>query len=366
MKVLLISNSIIEYDGRLRELVKIAKGIGDTYYISRALSLEENEKSHYVFSSLGKFNYIRFIKYCLHIAKNIDQKTPIDILFVDNRKAILPAILIKNKIKIKYIIYDSRELYLLKESRSISNFIGCVLENLFIHNFNVIICANSQRSKIMKDIYNLKKNPLVFENLRKLNFSNRIENMQNYEKKYKKIFNNNTFIVTVTDGFSQKRGTDKLIEAIKNLGKKYSLVIAGKTTAQDMNKLKKMLELNEDNIHVVGILAEQELNYIINKSNVGFASYPMDTYNNIYCASGKIYEFIFEGLPIITSKNPPLVEICNKYKIGIATENYITAIMEISNNYQYYKNNVLNMQKIVSVENNNNKLIDQIKKELHI
>ena len=95
MKVLLISNSIIEYDGRLRELVKIAKGIGDTYYISRALSSSENEKSHYVFSNSGKFNYIEFVKYCLQVAKNINNQNPIDVIFADNRKAIFPAILIK-------------------------------------------------------------------------------------------------------------------------------------------------------------------------------------------------------------------------------------------------------------------------------
>lgn len=365
MKILLISNSIIEYDGRLRELVKIAKGIGDTYYISRALPSSENEKFHYVFSSSGLFSYIKFVRYCLRVARNINNNDPIDVIFADNRKAIFPAILIRNIMKIKHAIYDSRELYLLKESKSISNFVGCLLERLFINKFDVVVCANSQRSKIMKDLFDLKSVPLVYENIRKLNFSTEIINMQVYEQKYKEIFTDGSFVIIATDGFSKARGTDKLIEAIKKLGKKYSLVLAGKITEQDKNKLNEISERYK-NIYIVGLLSEQELKYVLNKCNIGFVSYPMDTYNNIYCASGKVYEFLFEGLPVLTSKNPPLLELCEKYKVGISTEDFLSAILEISVNYDFYKNNVFDMQKTVSVEYNNNILLKQLKNSLYM
>lgn len=362
MNVLLISNSIIEYDGRLRELVKISKGIGDTYYITRALSSKEKEKSHYVFSNSGMFNYVKFLNYCLKIAKQINYQNKIDVIFVDNRKAILPAILIKNITKVRCIIYDSRELYLLKESRNISNFIGCLLEKLFINKFDLIVCANSQRSKIMKDLHNLKQLPLVYENIRKLNVPSELDDEQIYEQKYKQIFTNDTFVIIATDGFSKERDTGRLINTIKKLSEKYILLIAGKITKQKIIELNKIFEINKHkNIHTIGMLSEQELKYVINKSNIGFVSYPMDTFNNIYCASGKIYEFIFEGIPVLTSKNPPLQELCNKYKIGISTDDYWSAILEISNNYELYKNNVLNMQKLVSVEKNNNILLEQIK-----
>ena len=67
---------------------------------------------------------------------------------------------------------------------------------------------------------------------------------------------------------------------------------------------------------------QDHLKYFIENSQVGMVTYHQHDLNNKYCASGKIYEFLFEGKPVVTSTNPPLADFCGKYGIGIAEDNY--------------------------------------------
>ncbi|MEG2185445.1 MAG: hypothetical protein RRY12_12260, partial [Cloacibacillus sp.] len=71
MKVLLLSYSTIEYDGRLRELIKIAKELGDTYYVSLSINKTPLEEKHYIYKPHARFSYLFFINYCLKVANQI-------------------------------------------------------------------------------------------------------------------------------------------------------------------------------------------------------------------------------------------------------------------------------------------------------
>ncbi len=50
LNVFFISYGTYEYDGRLRELIKVAKSLGETKYITKAVSKNtKQDKSHYIF-----------------------------------------------------------------------------------------------------------------------------------------------------------------------------------------------------------------------------------------------------------------------------------------------------------------------------
>ncbi|WP_462423874.1 glycosyltransferase family protein [Cloacibacillus porcorum] len=345
MKVLLLSYSTIEYDGRLRELIKIAKELGDTHYISMSLNPTPLEDTHQIYRPRWeKFSYLFFISYCIKMAK---LKGPFDIIIADNRKAIFPSMLIKQLFGINTSVLDARELYLMKDMKSISGKIGSLLEKLFNNKFDVLMCANEERAQFMQEYYHLKAKPIVFENLRNLNYIN-IEEKNIYREKYKGYFPQDMWKIVTTDGCSIERGIDKLVKTIGNLGMKYKLYIIGNASKHDKAKIEAIIQSESyKNIELVGILPEGELKYFVGNCDIGIVNYHMNDINNIYCASGKIYEFIFEEIPVITTENPPLFKICKKYGIGIANNDFASSIGTITNNYKFFKTSVCKAKNLI-------------------
>ena len=86
--------------------------------------------------------------------------------------------------------------------------------------------------------------------------------------------------------------------------------------------------------------------------------------NNRYCASGKIFEFLFEGKPVVTSTNPPLKDFCEKYKVGQASDDYEQAVRILAGQYDRWRNRVERFVSRVHVKQNNQKLAEQIRKQL--
>ena len=80
MKILLISYDYFRYDGRVRELINVAKDLGDVTYITRGDGDEQpQEKQHIVYKDHG---YMDFIRFCSRQAKKLGK---LDLIFIDNR-----------------------------------------------------------------------------------------------------------------------------------------------------------------------------------------------------------------------------------------------------------------------------------------
>lgn len=361
LNVFFISYGIYEYDGRLRELIEIAKDLGKIRYITRANSRNiQQEENHYIIVSNNEiFGYLKFIFYSIFKAMKTKK---IDILFIDNRKATIPALIIKLIKKPKYIIQDVRELYITDEVKHIAGKIGCIFEKKSIKKADIIICANKYRSEIMKNYYGLDSYPLVYENIRSLKYSSKgIE--KELDKRYGHYFTKNTIKIVSTSGCSISRTNDKLVSAMIDLGKEFELFLIGGGSEEDTHKIKSIIhDYKLDNVHLIDKLEMDELKYFLKNCHIGIVNYHKRDMNNKYCASGKIYEYLFEGLPVVTTENIPLANMCNTYKIGIADDNYVEGIKEVARRYIYYTENVKKYIENVSVEKNNMKLVKDIKR----
>ncbi|MCI9843883.1 hypothetical protein [Flavobacterium pectinovorum] len=93
-------------------------------------------------------------------------------------------------------------------------------------------------------------------------------------------------------------------------------------------------------------VAFSELHKIFNSAHIGLVIYKTDNidenFNSIGAASGKLYQYIKYGLPIIVSKLEGLEKIVEDHNIGITVNSPIEipiAIEKIITNYQYYSNN---------------------------
>ena len=67
---------------------------------------------------------------------------------------------------------------------------------------------------------------------------------------------------------------------------------------------------------------------------------------------------------MLASTNPPLKELCEKYGIGIASDDYVSAVRKLAGDYSRWTEQVDRFISRVHVEKNNHKLAEQIRKEL--
>ncbi|MCH5272395.1 MAG: hypothetical protein J1E35_01855 [Lachnospiraceae bacterium] len=355
MKILLLSRSNLKYDGRLRELLKVSNEIGDTICITAA-EVNRTEGKKITIKDKGFFSYIRFILLSIKLSKKVN------ILFVDNRLACVPALAIWAIRKKILIIQDVRELYIKKEIKRIRGKIGCFFEEKLIKKADIILCANKERAAIMKKIYHLSSEPYAFLNMHMLE-KNACDD--EYAQKYEQLFPNNSKVLISTAGCDISRMTDKLVLAMREYKETAILLLVGKSNEEDINIINKLMRDNRiNNVFILPQVAEGELKYLISKSDIGVVSYSQVDANNKYCASGKIYEFLYEGKPVVTTTNPPLKNMCVEFEIGYSDDAFVTAIKKTIDNIEELKYNVEKYFKPKEIENNNAMLIQHIKELL--
>ena len=121
-----------------------------------------------------------------------------------------------------------------------------------------------------------------------------------------------------------------------------------------------VLILDNRKATIPGLLTHTELKYLISQSHIGIVNYGQTDTNSKYCASGKLYEFLYEGIPVVTTSNSPLKRICDEEKIGVVDDRFADGINEVLRNYEFYKERVKAYTERVTVEDNNRKLICEI------
>jgi hypothetical protein len=202
----------------------------------------------------------------------------------------------------------------------------------------------------MKKMYKSNKTPLVFDNIRQLKYSKEFD-LNSVKHKYSELFLSDSFKIICTSGCSVSRTNDKLVMAMEKLGMDFELYLVGKSSKADVFTVKKIIEnKNLLNVHILDQVNQNELKYLISKCDLGVVNYHQKDTNNLFCASGKLYEFILDNLPVVTTENPPLIDLCESFGIGLADNNYSNAIIEIKSKYEFYKTNVINYKNMTNID----------------
>ncbi len=336
MRILFLSYSSIN-DTRTNALITIMKRIGYTTTITRSdinAPINSYSKQDITYSGSGLKGVVSFVYKCIVAARSIGC---IDILFIDNRMATIPGFIIRWFKKPRMIIQDARELYIPREMKHFIGKIGCFFESMFFKVSDIIICANSYRAVIMKQYYYLRELPFVYENVFRLTYSD-VFNIKETEQLYIDVFKEKKFRIISTAGCICQRTTDKLVASISKFKDKIDLLLVGGGTKEDCQKINSIImELDLDNVHIIDKVDKSTLKWLISRCDAGVVIYGQYDQNNKFCASGKMFEFLFEGLPFIASTNPPLVDICSRYGIGVTSDDYAEAINELFENYAIYK-----------------------------
>lgn len=301
MKLICVSNTSPYEDGRLKSLLKIL------------------ERQFVVSLVIPNFNS-GFLNLLLFFLKNSIMNFLINFnaqyILINNRKGILLFFFIMGPALLKAkILYDMREFYELKEHNSFKNKIGTLIERLFICiGPYAIIVANHERKRLLSTIYP-KKKIVVFENIRAL--SNHYSSVKS-ENAFLKFVRKEKINIIATDGVRDLRGLSEFVDTYV-LGNKYvHFHICGSVSSKALNEKLKTL----DNVTIYGKLSPSELCSLMDLMCIGLVTYSQLDRNNKYCASGKIYEFVFNRLPVCITDNPPLVKLVNKHGFGFELSEY--------------------------------------------
>lgn len=365
MKVLYLS-SYGKSDTRTSALIRSLRRLTETEVVCVTKKVTEctdelDEASDLTYGKSGVLGIVQFIHLSLKAAKKLGN---MDVLFVDNRKATIPAFFIRKMYSPKLILQDARELYILKEISHFSGKVGCVFEQAALKRADIVICANKYRAKIMQEQMKIKCPIYVFENVFTIyydkNFSKDVA-----EKQYGNLFGNDRFLMLSSSGCALIRTTDKFVRAMKKFEGRAELLLVGKNSSTDEKYIRQIIKDEQvSNVHIVGPVDKNVLKWMITKCNAGIAIYGKSDSNNLYCASGKIYEFLTENKPIIASANPPLIDLCNKTRVGVASDCYENAIEDMLKNYRKYRDNVISYIQSFDINEGEDRLVEYLQKVL--
>ena len=294
----------------------------------------------------------------------LSKKNKPDLIYVHDFFLVFPGYLISKIFSIP-IIYDSHELIIPTKglSMTIRERVYFLLEKLVINKLDLVICANEERSDLMMKYYRLKILPISVKNISIPTYN--ILNKKNTLIKYPKLRKNNIddkHIIYMGD-ISFLRGIDVLIDAVLNLPQNFKLILVG--VGPDFNEILNKYKIFPDKIRLIGSVTHDEVQDVVSTADIGVVVYSNKGLNNVYCSPNKIYEYTQAGLVVLTTSQPSLLNIINKYKIGAVFGcNDNTSLSEISDIISDISNNITYYQKNIPIFlDSNNYMIEQKKIE---
>ena len=235
------------------------------------------------------------------------------------------------------IIYDAHELMIPEKGQNDRrlNFFYW-FEKHIIKKVNLIICASDERGEIMKKHYGLPESPFVVPNISQLQVNDNDCDVKVLLDSLSHYFSDSKYALVYAGVVSGSRCLDELLDTAISLSDRCKLLIIGKGDALESLKMKAGSH-PELLTAFTGSVPYKCLGALLSRCDIGFLYYPVNTLNNIYCASNKVFEYASVGLPIIANENPTVKNILTESQIGISTCNFKEGIIKIISEINFYK-----------------------------
>lgn len=360
---------------RSKELLNCCRKMGQVDFISYAIPREITDIRMHLINKRSIFALITFIKTTKKVIKEVQ---PDYVVLHDNDcSAIIPFV--KKQHKDMKIIYDSSELYIKRKTKLYTEskkkkFWGtdgiliwlkqkctsfrAYYEKKYLKDADVVLAANYERAKIMQEYFSLNTLPIIFDNIHRIDddFDEVI-----CRNKFDNIVDKNRFNILFGGGLSEERKTFDYIKAVNKLDDRINLIIAGSASNVAKKRYDEIIKKNGSHkLHYVGFVSRAELKYLMRVSQASVVVFDKNSFNTLYCASGKCYESLFEGTPILASENPPLKRLCSEEHIGVSNDDYTQGIIQLIDNYAYYEEAVKKYIHRLDYEGRKERLVNQI------
>lgn len=276
----------------------------------------------------------------------------------DYYSAIL-AFLLKSRKYCKHIVYDAHELIIPEpdvRDRRLAFF--QFFEKSIIKKVDKVFCASKERGAFMRKHYNLSCTPIPIRNISQL-IVNNDRQTQTIVSSLDDFFSKPGPVVVYAGVVTKSRRIAELANAVSSLAPRFKLLIVGKGDA--VEELKGITSSNPDLVSAfTGPVPYNALGAILSKCDIGFVYYPVNTLNNIYCASNKVYEYASVALPMISNTNPTVQEELKANHIGVSSDNFVEALDELCNDLDGYKKSCMDYTKANPWQNDAALLLKEI------
>ncbi len=113
------------------------------------------------------------------------------------------------------------------------------------------------------------------------------------------------------------RGIDLILEAFQKNEVTAHVVFLGYGLLKS-NLLKVSKE--QHNIHVHDAVPHEDVVSVAKSADVGLCLIQNVSLSDYYCLPNKLFEYCFAGVPVLASKFPDIVEVVDKYKLGVCSQ----------------------------------------------
>lgn len=358
MRVLLLrKTSGLLYDDRLRKTANSLRNLGYTVNIV-ALEYENNyqrytNKNDIQVTTISLFSrklFIRtrglpfkLIEFYLRIMFSIFKNKP-DIVWIYNLQLIglIPVLKFLRVIGyINKIIWDQLEL---PPDNLVENKVFLFGLQLFMNWCDHIIMANEERRDYLISKVNLKIKPPISVLLNYPDSKFYEYNCEELDEETKHWLSGKDYLLA-QGGANPKRNLIELVDAAM-LQKQVKLIVVGPYLSDQVKFLNEKYGLSLSKIvRFSGFVSQFGLIPFIDHAIASVIFYQPTTKNNLYCAPNRLYQAIARGTPVITSQNPPLIHMVEKYKIGISVNandplSVLCGVQTIISEYDKFKDNL--------------------------
>lgn len=248
----------------------------------------------------------------------------------------LLAYILRSRKYCKFLVYDAHELIIPEpgvNDKRLAFF--HYFEKRIINKVDKVICANQERGELMVQHYGLKYPPVAIRNISQLIINEDSQTLKILES-LDDFFTKPGPVVVYAGVVTKSRRITELAHSVSSLAPKYKLLIVGKGDA--ICELKAITASNPQLVAAfTGPIPYKALGAILSKCDVGFVYYPIDTLNNIFCASNKVYEYASVSLPMISNTNPTISKELKSNNIGVSSDNFVEALNILYKNLDEYK-----------------------------
>ena len=155
------------------------------------------------------------------------------------------------------------------------------------------------------------------------------------------------------------------------------IVVVGRYDTVSLHKLKERYgNYLEERVFFTGQIKQLKTPQYMRKCFMSLVFYKNTELNNYYCEANRFYQNILNNNPVVVGNNPPMKELVDKYKFGIAIDNDGTDIESISNGinkllskYDEYKQNVVKNKHLITWSSQcevHRSMMDRILNELNV
>ena len=241
-----------------------------------------------------------------------------DLLISNDLDTLIPNFIV-SKIKGTKIIYDSHEIFTEVPELQNSKFkkkIWEQVESLIIPRLNHCITVNQSIANYFQNKYNVKFHvirniPIEQKTKEKIRSRNELNLPEN-----KKI------ILLQGSGINIDRGAEELVEAMQHVPEDYLLlIIGGGDVISILKKMSKSLNLESKIIFLPKMSSNNLFHYTCN-ANLGVTLDKDTNLNYRFSLPNKIFDYIYGGIPVLSSRLPEIEKIILKHDIGTFIENH--------------------------------------------